>query len=283
MTTALRTAHGAGHAPAAPATTTGSTVNILGVNVSASSMSEVAYTVARWATCPPSGASPRFVSATSVHGLIEGRRDPAFRAILNGASCVTPDGMPLVWFGRLRGQATMERVYGPALMKEVCRQTAGFAVRHFLYGGAPGVPEELGRNLQAEFPGLQIAGTFSPPYRSLTESELREVVARINGSGAQIVWVGLSTPKQEQWVAAVRARLNARVLLSVGAAFDFHAGRVRQAPRWMQTRGLEWLFRLWQEPRRLWRRYAYNNPMFLWLALQQLAGLKNFTNVTEVE
>src|SRR6266550_4560145 len=208
MTTALRTAHGAGHAPAAPATTSHSSVNILGVNVSASSMSDVARAVAGWAIRPPSGAGPRFVSATSVHGLIEGRRDPAFRAILNGASCVTPDGMPLVWFGRLRGQATMERVYGPALMKEVCRQTAGLAVRHFLYGGAPGVPEELGRNLQAEFPELQIAGTFSPPYRSLTESELREVVARINRSGAHIVWVGLSKTKQEKWVTAVRERKN---------------------------------------------------------------------------
>ena len=117
----------------------------------------------------------------------------------------------------------------------------------------------------------------------VSESELSEIVTRINRSGAEVVWVGLSTPKQERWIAAVRDRLNARVILSVGAAFDFHAGRARQAPGWMQTTGLEWLFRLCQEPRRLWRRYAYNNPMFLWLALLQLAGLKQFTNATEVE
>ncbi len=282
MTTALRDTDAARYASDTRGATRDASVNILGVDVSAATLAEVVRDVVAWAT-GPSESPLRFVSATSVHGLIEGTRDPVFRAILNGASRVTPDGMPLVWFGRLSGRTTMERVYGPTLMKEVCRRTAGLGVRHFFYGGAPGVPEELARRLQAEFTGLEVAGTLSPPFRPLTKSEVSEIVTRINHSGPDIVWVGLSTPKQERWIGAVRARLNARVVLSVGAAFDFHTGRVRQAPVWMQARGLEWLFRLSQEPRRLWRRYAYNNPMFLWLALLQLAGLRKFTNVTEVE
>jgi len=281
MTTALDT-DAARYASDTRGATRDASVNILGVNVSAATLAEVVQDVVAWAT-RQSESPPRFVSATSVHGLIEATRDPGFRAILNGASRVTPDGMPLVWFGRLCGRTAMERVYGPDLMKEVCRQTAGLGVRHFFYGGARGVPEELAWRLQAEFPGLEVAGTLSPPFRALTELEVSEIVTRINVTGAEIVGVGLSTPKQERWIAAVCGRLSARVVLSVGAAFDFHTGRVRQAPQWMQARGLEWLFRLSQEPRRLWRRYAYNNPIFLWLALLQLSGLRTFTNVTEVE
>ena len=249
-------------------------VNLIGVDVGTATLSEVVQDVVDWATGLPPGSTPRVVNATSVHGLIEAQRDPGFRAILNGASRITPDGMPLVWLGKLLGMTTMGRVYGPTLMKEVCRRTAGLPVRHFFYGGARGVPEELAWRLEAEFPGLQVAGTLSPPYRALTEDELSEIVFRINWSGADIVWVGLSTPKQERWIAAARDRLCARVVLSVGAAFDFHAGRVRQAPHWIQNAGLEWLFRLSQEPLRLWRRYAYNNPLFVWLALAQLAGLR---------
>lgn len=286
MTTALRETDGERPLPDASVSLQGtrdSTVNILGVNVSTFSSPDVAADVVRWATGARAESGPRYVCATSVHGLIEAARDPEFRAILNDADRVAPDGMPLVWFGRLRGRSGMSRVYGPALMKEVCRLTAGFAIRHFFYGGVPGVAEELRRRLQAEFGGLQVVGTLSPPYRPLTESELAEVATRITGSGADVVWVGLSTPKQERWIASVRDRLEARVLISVGAAFDFHAGRVSQAPRWMQNAGLEWAFRLWQEPWRLWRRYAYNNPMFLYLALLQLAGLKQFTNTNYQE
>jgi len=260
-----------------------SRVDILGVNVSTASLAEVARAMVTWATGPRPDSGARYVCATSVHGLIEGVRDPDFRGILNAAGHVTPDGMPLVWFGKLRRRSEMSRVYGPALMKEVCRLTAGLRVRHFFYGGAPGVAEELRRRLETEFDGLQVVGTFSPPYRELTETELAEVAARINRTGADLVWVGLSTPKQERWIAAVRQQLHAGVIVSVGAAFDFHAGRVRQAPRWLQAAGLEWAFRLSQEPRRLWRRYAYNNPRFLWLALSQLVGLRKFTNVTEAE
>ena len=258
-------------------------VDILGVGVTTRSLPEVVEDVVSWATAPRPNAGPHYVCATSVHGLVEAARDPSFRHTLNGAARVTPDGMPLVWFGRLRGVTRMTRVYGPDLMKEVCRVTAGVPVRHFFYGGAPGVPEELARRLSAEFPGLEVGGAYSPPYRRLSRGELEKVAELINGSGSQIVWVGLSTPKQELWIEAVRDLLDARVVLSVGAAFDFHTGRVPQAPAWMQASGLEWVFRLFQEPRRLWRRYSYIVPVFLWLALLQLAGLRKFTNVTETE
>jgi N-acetylglucosaminyldiphosphoundecaprenol N-acetyl-beta-D-mannosaminyltransferase len=211
-----------------------------------------------------------------VHGVIEGRRDATFRRILNRAALVLPDGMPLVWFGRLRGHRGIQRVYGPGFMEAVLARTAGAAVRHFFYGGQPGVAEDLARRMSARFPGLKIAGTYCPPFRPLSQSELEMVARTINEAGPDIVWVGLSTPKQERWIAEVRERLRAKVVVSVGAAFDYHTGRLRQAPAWMQRAALEWLFRLWQEPGRLWRRYAVNNPRFLGLAVLQLAGLAEF-------
>src|SRR5437867_2322934 len=175
-------------------------VDILGVGVSTLSLPEVVDDVVRWATAPRSKTWPRYVCATSVHGLVEAARDSTFRQVLNRAARVTPDGMPLVWFGRLRGARGMRRAYGPDLMKEVCRVTASVPVRHFFYAGAPGVPEELARRLTAEFPGLQVGGAYSPPYRMLSRGELEKVAEPINGSGSQIVWVGLSTPKQELWI-----------------------------------------------------------------------------------
>jgi len=219
---------------------------------------------------------PRYVCATSVHGLVEGRRDAAFRRILNRAAMVLPDGMPMVWFGRLAGRRGMCRVYGPGFMELVCRESATVAIRHFFYGGAPGVADELARRAAARFPGLQVAGTHCPPFRPLTERELDEVAAQINGAQADIVWVGLSTPKQEHWMDLARSRLGARVLISVGAAFDYHTDRLRKAPGAVQAAGLEWAYRLMQEPGRLWRRYAVNNPRFLYFAALQLSGLADF-------
>jgi N-acetylglucosaminyldiphosphoundecaprenol N-acetyl-beta-D-mannosaminyltransferase len=244
-------------------------VEILGVVVSTLDMAESAATIAAWAAGSVPDGGPRYVCATSVHGLVEAHRDPHFRSILGRADLVTPDGMPLVWLGRRRGHGAMARVYGPELMKEVCRRTMSGPVRHFLYGGAPGVADQLARRLAAEFPGLQVVGTHCPPFRELTEAELLEAARTIDDSRCDIVWVGLSTPKQERWIARIRPLLHAKVLLSVGAAFDFHTGRVRQAPRWMQRNGLEWLYRLVKEPGRLGRRYAVNNPLFLALVLRE--------------
>jgi N-acetylglucosaminyldiphosphoundecaprenol N-acetyl-beta-D-mannosaminyltransferase len=251
---------------------------VLGVRVSTLDLERTARVIVRWAKALKPEDGPQYVCATSVHGLIEGFHDPAFRRILNGASVVTADGMPLAWMGRLRGHRGMRRVYGPALMERVCELSASQGVRHFMYGGAEGVPEELGRRLSDRFPGLAVVGSYAPPFRPLSELELQGVADRINETAADVVWVGLSTPKQERWIDSIGGKLRCKVVLSVGAAFDFHTGRVRQAPPWMQQRGLEWVYRLTQEPRRLWKRYAYNNPMFLGLAFLQMTGLKKFSD-----
>ncbi len=158
----------------------------------------------------------------------------------------------------------------------MCAGTAGTGVRHFFYGGAEGVADELAERLVAQFPGLEVVGTFCPPFRLLSDPELDDVARLIDSSGADIVWVGLSTPKQERWIAAIRQRLHVGVMISVGAAFDFHTDRIATAPAWMQWAGFEWLFRLTQEPKRLWRRYAINNPTFLALAVLQATGLRKF-------
>lgn len=244
-------------------------LRILGIPVSSLTMSETVDRVVRWGASNGRASHGRMVFATTVHGLIEGYRDSSFREILTQAAMVTPDGMPLVWLGNLHGHAEMERVDGPTLMLKVCEESQRVRVRHFFYGGAPGVAEELAATLKERFPGIQIAGCYSPPFRPLTESEKVGVTRRINDSGADIVWVGLGTPKQERWAMEMRSRVEAQVLITVGAAYDFHTGRVKRAPRWLQKTGLEWVYRLWQEPRRLWRRYLSTNPLFVALVLME--------------
>jgi N-acetylglucosaminyldiphosphoundecaprenol N-acetyl-beta-D-mannosaminyltransferase len=170
----------------------------------------------------------------------------------------------MVWAGHQAGAEWMDRVYGPDLMLNVLQRAAERGWSSFLYGGKQGVPELLAKKLAERIPGVKIAGHHSPPFRTLTDAEDRDVCKRINDSGADLVWVGLSTPKQERWMASHRDRLDAPALLGVGAAFDFHAGLVPQAPPWMQQRGLEWFYRLAMEPKRLWRRYFRNNPAYLW-------------------
>ncbi len=188
----------------------------------------------------------------------------------------TPDGMPLVWLSRLHGRRHVSRVYGPDLLIAVCQESIRAGYRHFFYGGAEGVPEALAAALLRRFPGLVVAGTYSPPFRPLTPEEDEQIVAMIDRARPDIVWVGLGAPKQEYWMAEHVGRLEAPVMVGVGAAFDFHSGRKKQAPRWMQRSGLEWLFRLLTEPRRLWRRYLINNPLFLWLVALQLLGLRRY-------
>jgi N-acetylglucosaminyldiphosphoundecaprenol N-acetyl-beta-D-mannosaminyltransferase len=242
--------------------------NILGVGVSAINMEIALRTIEGWI----SRQETHYVCVTGVHGVMESCRDDELRRIHNAAGLVTPDGMPLVWLSRMMGFGQVERVYGPDLMLAVCERSAAKGYRHFFYGGAKGVAERLISRLQSRIPGLLLAGNYSPPFRALSPAEDAAVVKRINAAEPDIVWVGISTPKQERWMAQHRSRLNAPVLIGVGAAFDFHAGIKRQAPCWMQKNGLEWLFRLAAEPRRLWRRYLTNNPAFLWLMLLQLIG-----------
>lgn len=214
---------------------------------------------------------PRYVCITGVHGVMESRADPQLRAIHEAAALVTPDGMPLVFMANRLGFGPVERVYGPDLMRAVCADSARRGYRHFLYGGAPGVAEGLAESLRGRYAGIAVVGTHCPPFRPLSEAEDAAVVAAINASRPDIVWVGLSTPKQERWMAAHLGRIEAPVMIGVGAAFDFLAGTKRQAPRWMQRSGLEWLFRLATEPRRLAGRYASIVPRFLVLAGLQLA------------
>jgi N-acetylglucosaminyldiphosphoundecaprenol N-acetyl-beta-D-mannosaminyltransferase len=242
--------------------------NILGVGVSAINMEIALRTMEDWI----SRREPHYVCGTPVHAVMESQRDKELRRIHNAAGLVTPDGMPLVWLSRVMGFPHVERVYGPDLTLAMCERSIKPGYQHFFYGGGPGVAEELVFRLRSRFPGLKVCGTYSPPFRPLTPEEDRAVVAQINATKPDIVWVGISTPKQQYWMAEHVGQLSAFVLIGVGAAFDFHAGLKRQAPRWMQKSGLEWLFRLLSEPRRLWRRYLIDNPWFLWLMLLQTLG-----------
>ena len=244
--------------------------NVLGVGVSAINPSVALETIGKWIDY----RECHYVCITGVHGVMESQRDPQLKHIHNRAGLVTPDGMPLVWISRLRGFRGVDRVYGPDLMLAISGLSAERGFRYFLYGGREGVAERLSARLRGQFPGLQVVGTYCPPFRPLTEEEDARVMEMINQSGADIVWVGLSTPKQEHWMAAHLGKIKAPVMIGVGAAFDIHAGLVLQAPRWMQRFGLEWLFRLLIEPRRLWRRYLVNNPIFVTLILLQLIGLR---------
>jgi N-acetylglucosaminyldiphosphoundecaprenol N-acetyl-beta-D-mannosaminyltransferase len=237
-------------------------VDILGVGVSPINLDDAIATIEHWI----SGGSRNYVCITGVHGVMESRRDYCLRRIHNEAGMVAPDGMPLVWLSRFLGKHRTERVYGPDLMRKMTAVSSLRGYRQFYYGGAEDVADKLKQALITAHPKLDVAGTLCPPFRELTPEEDRAVVAAINAARPDIVWVGLSTPKQEFWMANHLGLIEAPVMVGVGAAFDFLAGTKRQAPRWMQRNGLEWLFRLCSEPRRLWRRYAYIVPGFLLLA-----------------
>ena len=237
---------------------------VLTTRISAVTLCDAVGLIDRWIA----QRERQYINVCTTHTVLECYDTPALADVINNAGLATPDGMPLVWLGKLYKQP-IGRVYGPDLMLALCEKGQDVPYRHFFYGGAPGVPDALASNLQVRFPRLQVAGTYSPPFRALTADEEENVAALINASKPDIVWVGLGTPKQDYWVARFRGLLEAPVLIAVGAAFDFHAGRVRQAPRWMQRSGLEWLFRLSQDPRRLWKRYVLGNPRFVYLVLKQ--------------
>jgi N-acetylglucosaminyldiphosphoundecaprenol N-acetyl-beta-D-mannosaminyltransferase len=247
-------------------------VNVLGVGISAINMAEAVHRCQRLLA----ERKRAYVCVTGVHGIMEAQRDAGFREILNRAFLCTPDGMPTVWIGRLRGHADMSRVYGPDFMIELCRNSVASGYRHFLYGGGPGTVERLRQRLERLMPGIRIAGVYTPPFRPLSPAEEDRLIASIARARAEILWVGLSTPKQERFMARMVDRLDARLTIGVGAAFDIHAGLRRDAPAWMKTCGLQWLHRLHQEPHRLWRRYLSNNPQFVWQIALQFAGMRKF-------
>ncbi len=246
--------------------------NVLGVGISALNLDLAVAAVAEALERKTKG----YVCVTGVHGVSEAQLDPPFRAILNHSFLTTPDGMPMVWMGRWQGFREMTRVYGPDLMLRVCdySQTRGWT--HFLYGGAPGVAQELKSRLEQRFPGLKIVGTYTPPFRPLTAEEEQGLARLVGALKPDVFWVGLSTPKQEKFMARYWQTLDATLFFGVGAAFDFHAGRMRQAPRCLQRCGLEWLFRLACDPGRLWKRYLKNNPLFVFRAMCQVAGLRKY-------
>jgi N-acetylglucosaminyldiphosphoundecaprenol N-acetyl-beta-D-mannosaminyltransferase len=250
---------------------------VVSVGVSKTSYAEVVELCHHWASdrARDGNAPARYICVTSVHGIILAKDDPSFAEILNTADIATPDGMPVVWALRSLGSRGQQRVYGPTLMLELCRSAAEQGHQIYLYGGQPDDLPLLERRLCRQFPGLRIAGRHSPPFRPLNAEEDQEIQEAIRSSGADLVFIGMSTPKQERWMFEHRHAFPGLTLIGVGAAFDFHAGRTPQAPGWMQRAGLEWFFRLASEPGRLWQRYLLVTPRFLplWL-VQRLKTLR---------
>jgi N-acetylglucosaminyldiphosphoundecaprenol N-acetyl-beta-D-mannosaminyltransferase len=217
-----------------------------------------------------------YVCLSNVHTVVESHFDGELKAAINAADLALPDGMPLVWLVRRAGHALEERVYGPDLMLRFCAATQDRGYRHFFYGGAEGVAAELAQRLKGLFPEMKIAGALSPPFRPLSASEEAQLALMVNDR-VDVMWVGLGCPKQEKWMHTHR-HLRLGAMVGVGAAFDFHTGRVSQAPRWMQRSGLEWLYRLTREPQRLWRRYLVFNSLFVMFYLGQRLGLWSYPN-----
>jgi N-acetylglucosaminyldiphosphoundecaprenol N-acetyl-beta-D-mannosaminyltransferase len=207
----------------------------------------------------------KVVTLTNVHAVIAARNNPVVAEALAHADMVCPDGMPLVWVGRRQGFSLPQQVSGPELMKQFCESSAASGHTHYFLGGAPGVATSLASKLLQRNPNLRVAGIYSPPFRVPSPQEDQELIDRINAAKPDVLWVALGCPKQEVWVQAHRDRLRVGVMLGVGQAFDIHAGRLKQAPYWMRSNGLEWLYRLFREPNRLWKRYLLTNSQFILL------------------
>lgn len=261
-------------------------INVLGVGISTLTLDSAVESVVSAVQANRQG----YVTVTGVHGVSECQTDDELRRIHNESLLSTPDGVPLTWMGRLQGVSAdqMSRVYGPDLMLRVLERGQSEGLRHYFFGGRDGVAEQLRDKLLERFPKAEIVGTYTPPFRPLNETEEHELLTELNELRPNCFWVGLSTPKQERIMADLLARFGENatdaplrlpsplVMFGVGAAFDFHAGLIPQAPSWMQRSGLEWLFRMMKEPRRLWKRYCKNNPLFLMRAALQLTGLRKY-------
>jgi N-acetylglucosaminyldiphosphoundecaprenol N-acetyl-beta-D-mannosaminyltransferase len=250
---------------------------VLGMRLDATSYEDAARHVVRWAR---EGRSA-YVCVASVHMVMEAFDSEAFRKVVNGANLVTPDGRPLVWVLKSLGVKGASQVRGTDLTTRVVERAAREGVPLGLYGGTPESLEAFVRVLEARYPNVQVACQVAPPFRALSPEEDETITQQIVASGARILFVGIGCPKQEKWMAAHKGRIPA-VMLGVGAAFDFHTGQVRQAPQWLQIAGLEWMFRLLMEPRRLWKRYAKHNPRFVGLFLLQLLGLRRSSGAVDL-
>jgi N-acetylglucosaminyldiphosphoundecaprenol N-acetyl-beta-D-mannosaminyltransferase len=246
-------------------------VNILGMRVSAINMPEALATIDSWIA----NRRSEYVCVTPAHVVMDGYWNPDVRGWINRAGMATPDGMGIVWLLKAKGCTAVSRVYGPDLLLALCERGLADGRRHFFYGGEPGVADTLAARLSARFPGLKVTGTFAPPFRPSTPAEDAAAIRVIEDSKADILWIGIGSPRQEQWMAEHLGKVRVPVMIGVGAAFDFLSGRKRQAPRWIQRVGLEWLFRLGNEPRRLWRRYA-QYPLFFLLVLFQALRITRY-------
>lgn len=252
-------------------------IQVLGVRVHMVQMGEALAQLEYWINGPD---RCRYVVVTQMHGVMEAQREPEFRKILNSADLFIPDGVSLSWVGRCRGFGSQKRVCGSDLMWEFFKLAEEKGYRNFFYGDTEETLRLLIRNLSEDFPRLNIAGVHSPPFRSLTPEEDSQETKMINESGADIVWVGLGLPKQERWMFEHRDKLNAPVLVGVGAAFKFSSGQVKRAPAWVGDHGFEWLWRLMREPRRVWRRVMIDGPRYVFYVTLESLGLKKFDTPT---
>lgn len=245
-------------------------VPVLDVPIYVGNIPTVSRDLTTLLTDPASPRDNRCISATSAHGIVTSADEPDFKAILQSFFLNLPDGKPLVWVGQAKGAANMERCTGPDFFAQWMRDTVGTSIRHYFAGGQPGVAEELKAACARQFGNHNIVGTYTPPFRPLTEAEWQALAADIAATRADVVWIGLSTPKQERFARQLAAYVQVHAIVTVGAAFDYHTGRLQRAPEWMKNAGLEWLYRLTLEPKRLYKRYAYVVPRFMWLNLRDL-------------
>jgi N-acetylglucosaminyldiphosphoundecaprenol N-acetyl-beta-D-mannosaminyltransferase len=252
-------------------------VSILGVRVDAISMERALDRVEGALHSREKG----YVCVTGVHGIMEAQSDATLKRIINASTLTVPDGRPTVWVGWLHGLFEMRQVTGPDLMLKICELSAGKGYTHFFYGGNPGVADDLKNTLTRRLPGLKVVGCDCPPFRPLSAAEEGALLHRVSELKPDFFWVGLSTPKQEKFMDQYLPRLETRLMLGVGAAFDIHTGRIKDAPYWMKLGGVQWLHRLCQDPKRLWKRYLINNPKFLYRITLELLGLGKRDEVWE--
>lgn len=249
-------------------------INILGFGISKLSIEEIEVRVEQFI----SGGGHHYVLASNVHTVMMSQNDDHYRRISNRADICLPDGKPLIWAARLLENEKIKRICGRDLMRSLCEKSLISGYSHYFFGGREEILDLLINKLKGKYPRINIAGSYSPPFRPLTPEEDARIIQMINESKADIVWVGLGAPKQERWIAERLGKIESPVMVAVGAAFDFLAGNVSQAPQWIQKAGLEWLYRFGIEPHRLWRRYVFNNPKFIYLLMCQRLKLREFPN-----
>lgn len=245
--------------------------SILGVEINITNMPQVTATIHDWIV----RRDPHYVCVTPAHSIMDCHYNPSLLTVFNQSGLTTPDGMSVVWTLRLMGHQDVERVYGPDLMLALCKTSIEHGYHHYFYGGAQGVVEELSGRLNTIYPGLQVAGNYTPPFGEISPEEEQHIIEHIQAASPDILWVGLSSPRQEIWMAEHVNKLDVPVLIGVGAAFDFLSGRKPQAPKWIQRSGFEWLYRFIREPTRMWPRYS-RYPLFVLLLTAQFLGIRKF-------